>query len=97
MSPHRPPTPEMTGLLLDFSDVPEANLGSDVTPGTLWRNHFGDYWLVVATSPDGAQILRYNQSGEIMGVARYGKHHVREKTFMGRVELPTLKVSWEPR
>jgi predicted DNA-binding transcriptional regulator YafY len=26
----------------------------------------------------------------------FGKHHVREKTFMGRVELSMLKVTWSP-
>jgi hypothetical protein len=98
VSPRRPQVPaEETGLLLDFSDIPEGGLGLDVSPGTLWRNSFGDYWLVVATTPDGAQILRYNQDGEIMGVTRYAKSHVREKLFMGRVELPLLKVTWEPR
>lgn len=88
---------ECTGLTLDFSDIPEGGLGHDVVPGNLYRNTFGDYWLVVSTTPQGCQLLRYNPSGEILGVAVYGKHHVREKDFMGWVELPTLKVQWEPR
>lgn len=96
MAGKRPPV-EVTGLILDFSDLPEGNFGQDVKPGNLYRNMFGDYWLVVSTSPHGAQILRYNRDGEIIGVANYGKHHVRGKDFMGHVELPTLKVLWEPR
>jgi hypothetical protein len=86
-----------TGLVLDFTDMPTPLCGDDVVPGNLYRNMMGDYWLVVSITPDGAQILRYNQSGEILGVARYGKHHVREKQYMGHVVLPQLKVMWEPK
>jgi len=97
MSGHKRPPVEVTGLYLDFSDAPENELGHEVIPGNLYRNQVGDYWLVVSTSPNGAQILRYSQSGEIIGVTQYGKHHVAVKTYIGRVELPTLKVLWEPR
>ena len=71
---------------------------SEVVPGNIYPAKGGrkpgtDYWLVIATSDNGAHLIGFNKDGEPVSTASYSKSAMRERPVIGRCDLSGLVLS----
>jgi hypothetical protein len=72
---------------------------AEVLPGNLYPAHGGrrkpstEYWLVVATSDTGAHCIGYDGEGNPVSTSSYGKHALRERPVIGRVDVASLTLT----
>ena len=88
------------GVLREQSDVTPGNVypakGGSKSPGT-------EYWLVVATSTNGAHCVGFDAEGNPVSTANYLRGALRERPLLGKVnmssiilELASQDVKYEP-
>ena len=79
--------PKTLNLLREQSEVVPGNIypgkGGSRKPGT-------DYWLVIACSNTGAHLIGFDGEGHPVSTASYGKHALRERPLLGKVDLSKI-------
>lgn len=79
--------PKLLNTIHAASEVVPGNIypaqGGRKTPGTT-------YWLVIATSEHGAHMIGFDADGKPVSTTSYGKHALRQRPLLGRVN-----VDWE--
>ena len=71
---------------------------SDVVPGNIYPAKGGrrtpgtEYWLVIATYETGAHVIGFDADGNPVSTASYGKHALRERPLLGKVDLSKLTI-----
>lgn len=81
-------------MMLNLENEPLPLREAAVEAGQLYLSQKGMYWLVIAVNGNGASIVVYDRSGLPQSVQRYAVSYLREKTLVGRAELPTLDIEW---
>jgi hypothetical protein len=84
-------------LLLNLQNEPCELKTQACEPGDLYMSSKGQYWLIVAVKNGRAALIVYDQNGIPTAVQTYGSSYIESnKRRVGRVEIPTLEVEWEP-
>lgn len=85
-------------MRLNTALLKQLKSDSDVLPGNIYPAKGGgrkpgtDFWLVVATSDSGAHVLGFNANGEPVSTSSYGKHALRERPVIGRIDISGLEL-----
>lgn len=85
-------------MILDTGLLNQVRTMSEVRPGNVYPAKGGrrtpgtDYWLVVATSENGAHCLGFNEQGQPVSTTSYLKGALRERPLLGRVDMSGVQL-----
>lgn len=75
----------------EYSDVVVGN----IYPAQGWRKSTGtSFWMVVAVSDHGAHLIGFDDDGNPVATASYGKHALRTRPLLARADLRQLNLSF---